>query len=417
MSATEHERTARPLRTREWRILALLGIPTFVLALAITAVTTYLPVQLEAGKTSTTVIGLLIGAEGLVALFVPLLAGAWSDRLRTRWGGRLPFIVLATPPMAAALALMGLVGGLGAAALLLVVFFAAYYAGYEPYRALYPDLVDDDIAGRAQSAQAVFRGLGTFVALVGGGLLIAVWQPAPFVVAAAVSALGTAAFTWAVLRRGVPAQDQARDRGVRGDARRLWRQLRDRADLRLYLVANGLWELALGALKTFVVLYLTRGLGLSVSMSAAVIGAVAVLLVATAPVSGRLADRHGIARVMQWALLAYGLGLLVPFLLTAKVGVALAVPLIAFGGGVVMTLPYALLMPLMEEEAHGAATGFYSFSRGIGTALGPLLAGVAIAATTGLFAGTHGYQATWGVCAAAILLSVVPLARLRRLTG
>jgi Na+/melibiose symporter-like transporter len=355
-----------------------------------------------------------------VALFVPLLAGTWSDRLRTRWGGRLPFIVLATPPMAVALALMGLVGGLGAAAVLLVAFFAAYYAAYEPYRALYPDLVDDDIAGRAQSAQAVFRGLGTFLALAGGGLLLAAWTPGPFVVAAVVSVLGVAAFAWAVLRRGVPEQDHARDDGVRGDARRLWQQLRDRADLRLYLVANGLWELALGALKTFVVLYLTRGLGLSMSMSAAVIGAVAVLLVATAPLSGRLADRHGTGCVMHWALLAYGLGLLVPFLVTAKVAVALAVPLIAFGGAVVMTLPYALLMPLMDEESHGAATGFYSFSRGIGTALGPLLAGVAIAATADAFAATHGYQATWGVCAGAILLSLLPLAALRRrspLTG
>jgi len=34
----------RPLRRGEWRTLAILGLPTFAAALAITAVTTYLPV-------------------------------------------------------------------------------------------------------------------------------------------------------------------------------------------------------------------------------------------------------------------------------------------------------------------------------------------------------------------------------------
>ena len=52
----------------------------------------------------------------------------------------------------------------------------------------------------------------------------------------------------------------------------------------------------------------------------------------------------------------------------------------AFGGGVTMSLPYALLIPMMPRGAHGAVTGLYSVSRGLGTALGPLLGGVAIQA-------------------------------------
>jgi hypothetical protein len=58
-------------------------------------------------------------------------------------------------------------------------------------------------------------------------------------------------------------------------------------------------------------------------------------------------------------------------------------------------------MPLMPEGEHGALTGYYSFSRGLGTWLGPLLAGIAISARHDLFASTQGYQATWGVCSVA----------------
>jgi MFS-type transporter involved in bile tolerance (Atg22 family) len=110
----------------------------------------------------------------------------------------------------------------------------------------------------------------------------------------------------------------------------------------------------------------------------------------------------------------YGLGFLVPFLSTSHVAVAAAIPFIAIGGGVIMALPYAVLIPLMPEDEHGALTGYYSFSRGLGTWLGPLLAGIAVTVTRTSFPGTQGYQAVWGVCAAATLLSLLPLEWLRR---
>ena len=63
---------------------------------------------------------------------------------------------------------------------------------------------------------------------------------------------------------------------------------------------------------------------------------------------------------------------------------------------------YALLIPLMKDDDHGLTTGLYSVSRGVGTALGPLLAGIAIEVLNGgFFAGTEGYQAMWGVCGGA----------------
>ena len=74
-----------------------------------------------------------------------------------------------------------------------------------------------------------------------------------------------------------------------------------------------------------------------------------------------------------------------------------SVPFVAFGGGVLMTLPYALLAPMMPDSEHGALTGFYSLSRGLGTMLGPILAGVAIQLLKSPLASTHGYAAMWAI--------------------
>jgi len=51
-------------------------------------------------------------------------------------------------------------------------------------------------------------------------------------------------------------------------------------------------------------------------------------------------------------------------------------------------------------------------SRGLGMWLGPLLGGAAITLLAGVFSGTHGYQATWGVCDLAILASLPFVRRL-----
>src|SRR5512133_310764 len=396
----------RTLQRSELRILAILGVPTCALALAITTVSTYLPVLAEDFSDSSIGIGLLIGGEGLIALWLPLAVGSWSDRLRTPLGSRLPFILAATPALVVALAVLGFVDSIAAAAIVVAVFFVAYFVAYEPYRALYPDLVDDEIAGRAQSSQAIFRGLGTFLALVGGGLLISISDPLPFLATALVVGLSMGAFCVAGVRyrrRERPVQEEA----VGEVVRRVADLVHGRRDLQAFLVANALWELALSALKTFVVLYVTETLGLSLAGSSLAIGVAASVVLVGAVVSGKIADRVGRARVMRASLVVYGLGLLVPFVTTVPWVVALDVPLVAFGGGVTMSLPYALLMPMMPAGAHGSVTGLYSLSRGLGVALGPLLAGVAVEVAGG------DYRWVWLVCAAAILLSIPAMRPLR----
>jgi Na+/melibiose symporter-like transporter len=300
------------------------------------------------------------------------------------------------------------------------VFFVAYFIAYEPYRALYPDLIPDDIAARAQSTQAIWRGAGTGVALVGGGLLIAWGVLAPFVAGALLFAICMVLFLRVALPRARAAAGREPSRAsvaetVREEAAGLGSIVRGHPELRAYLVANALWEASLGALKTFFFLYIKVGLGEIRAASAGIVGGVALLVLPAAVISGKLADRYGRLRAMAWVLPVYGVGLLVPAF-TQSIAVLIPVMLIAgFGGGLVMTLPYALLQPLMPSGRHGALTGFYSLSRGIGTALGPLAAGIAIQTLDGPFSATDGYGAMWLVCGGAILLSLPALARLRTL--
>jgi MFS family permease len=411
----------REVSPSEKRTLAVLGLPTAALALGITVVTTYVPVVAQDFLKSAAVIGALIAIEGILALWLPLVVGSWSDRLRSPIGGRLPFLIAATPVAALTLALMGLVHSLLLLAIIVTIFFAAYFVAYEPYRALYPDLVDNDIAARAQSTQAVWRGAGTGIALVTGGMLITIGDWVPFVAAALLFLICMGVFLAIALPRARAANHSRRRHAdsetALDEAQGLGQILRASPALREFLVCNALWEASLGALKTFVFLYVAEGLGQSEVATSAIIGGVAVLILPAAIVSGKLADTYGRVRVMSIVLPFYGIGMFVPAFTTSIAALIPVMILMGFGGGLVMTLPYALMQPLMPAGQHGLLTGFYSLSRGLGTALGPLLAGVAIQVLHGPFSGTDGYGAMWLVCGGTILASVPFLSMLRRRAG
>jgi MFS-type transporter involved in bile tolerance (Atg22 family) len=400
------------------RRLFLLGVPTLGMALAVTAVSTYLPVIARENAASTTVIGGILAIEGVMALWLPIVMGSWSDRLHTRLGARLPFLLAGTPMMFVALCLMGFLRPVVALAGLVVLFFAGYFTAYEPYRALYPDLVGDDEAGRSQSVQAGWRGAGTGIALISGGALLAAATFLPFVLFAVTLAAAVCLFAVLLLHGEHPGLGDEPDGGsaaggVRKSFETVFELLRTQPPLRAYLVANGLWEATLAAIKTFVVLYVTAGLGYSLTASSALIGGVALIVLVGAVFSGGLADRHGRLRVIEISVWIFGLSLFVPGITTMRVPLIASMPLLALAGGALMSLPYSVLMPLMPNEKHGAMTGLFSVSRGLGVMAGPLLAGVAIDLAGGIFDSTDGYAAAWWVAGLAMLASIAPLRRLR----
>jgi hypothetical protein len=107
--------------------------------------------------------------------------------------------------------------------------------------------------------------------------------------------------------------------------------------------------------------------------------------------------------------------MIVPFLFDDTALLVPMIPLIAASAGIMMALPYAMLIPMMPRAGHGLLTGIYSMSRGVGIVLGPLLAGAAIQAQQALGTplGTVEYSALWLV-AGVLLLASVPLLALCR---
>jgi MFS family permease len=397
-----------PLPQRRRGLAWVLGLGAFGLAFSLTTTAAYLPPLLEKFTDSRTLIALVLGAEGLFALTLPLVIGPWSDTFQTPMGRRRPFMLVALPPFAFCLALIAFMPRLWLMTLLLLAFFGAYYVYEPPYRGLYPDLLPESEYGRSQGIQHLLRGLAIGCGLVGGGFLFNLWHPAPFLIA---SVVVTAACAVPIVFVHESSGSNRVFEGVRAYVAHSWAIFRREPEVRRFLVCNSAWEGTFAGARTFVVLYLTQGLGQSVVVSTAVLACVAGGYVVAALFAGRLGDRFGLARVIYYSSFVYGIGLLLAGLARTWHAWYLALIFaVAIAGGAVMTLAWGLVFKLMPPEHRGTISGLATTTKGVGLIIGPIAAGIAIDLLSSHLRSTDGYQVLWPILGIPIL-AVIPLVR------
>lgn len=394
------------------RLIWALGLGALGLAWPTATIAAFLPTVLQELTSSDAVIGLVLAAEGIFALFVPLVVGPLSDATATPFGRRRPYMLLAVPPMAIAVALVASASTLFATAALLFVFYFATYVYEPPWRGLYADLLRPEVAGRAQSAAHVMRGIAMAGALVGGGLALTLWEPLPFLIAASVAA---AACSLVALRVREPRIRARRGGRLRSHLVAPWRLVRRDRALRRFMLVNTAWETTFAGMRTFVVLYIVEGLDQPLYVSSAVLAVVTVGYVAAAALLGPFVDGIGVGRVALWAALVYGIGLLAAGFATEWhpwfYGV---VGLVALAGGTVMTLAWSLLLALMPGRDRGAVSGLAVTTRGIGLLLGPPAVGIAVDLSRPALEATDGYAAVWLTVAIPVLVTLPLVARLAK---
>ena len=400
------------MKTTRRPIIWLLGLGAFGLAFSITTTAAYLPPVLAEFTDSQTVIAAVLAAEGLFALTVPLVVGPWSDTFLTPMGRRRPFMLVAVAPMGFCLALVAFMPNIWTTALLVMAFFFAYYI-YEPaYRGLYPDLLDESVFARSQGVQHILRGIAIGVALVGGGFLFSVWEPAPFLFAAVATTIACGAVVRWVRETG---GENRVYKGIRAYLRISRDIFLHSPDVRLFLFAMACWEGTFAAMRTFVVLYVTEGLDESLAVSSTILATVAAGYTFAAILAGPVGDRVGAARVVFWSSVVYGTGLMIAgFAQSWQSWYYAFIFPVAVAGGMVMTLSWAILFRLMPPEQRGAISGIATTTKGWALIGGPLVAGLLIDVFEPYLPATDGYQVLWPFCALLVIASIPIVARVWR---
>lgn len=371
-----------------------------------------------------TALGFTTFAGLIVAVLVQPIAGALSDRTRSRWGRRLPYFLVGTAAVAACLYLIAAapVFGVLVAGVLLIQLSSNVVQA--PSQALIPDQVDEPHRGRVAGLKATLD-IVAFVAgrLVAGELLALAPSWGSGAVVAAVS-VPVAVLLVALVLTGAGAREGPE--AAEGASRPLREALSGafKVDFRAnpafawWFANRFLFWTGFLVLNTFLLFYVIDVLGRSESDAQRLIGQLStvlgVVLALVALPAGWVSDRVGRKPVVVCGGLLAAVG-------TALLLLARDVPLLVAAGGVAglgigmfLSANWALITDIVPRTEAARYLGVANIATAGGSALARVLGGALIDpinAATG--SRSAGYMAAYGLAVLCFLLGTLAILPLR----
>jgi Na+/melibiose symporter-like transporter len=243
-------------------------------------------------------IGFFMTLDNVAALFIQPPVGAWSDRLRTPIGRRLPFILIGAPITALAFGLIPLAAVLPLFVACTSTLLLSAALWRTPVVALMPDITPSEKRSQANGIINFMGGIGTIIALQTGGMLYKLSPAFPFWLGSALVVLA-ASIVFLFVKE---PKDYTRSSPVDLDSNEpqpnMIESLRevlndeDKSGARI-LFAIFFWFTGYSAVETFFTLYAQEHLGISAGDGATLLSIFPLFFVLFAIPSGLIAARIG----------------------------------------------------------------------------------------------------------------------------
>lgn len=260
-------------------------------------------------------IGFFMTLDNIAALFIQPPVGAWSDRLRTPIGRRLPFILIGAPVTALAFGLIPLAAVLPLFVACTSTLLLSAALWRTPVVALMPDVTPSQKRSQANGIINFMGGIGTIIALQTGGMLYELSPAFPFWLGSALVVIA-ALIVFLFIRE--PREYEQNNEPQPGMLESLREILNDPdKSARRILFAIFFWFLGYSAVETFFTLYAQEHLGLSAGDGATLLSIFPLFFVLFAIPSGFIAARIGRRVAISFGLIIVSIVLALFYLLPA----------------------------------------------------------------------------------------------------
>jgi len=382
----------------------LIGFGFFGISVLWTLYNAYVPIYLQAGSATfdapgevgfglgAGLTGVVMTLDNVAAFFLLPLIGVWSDRVWTRLGRRMPFILVLAPIAIAAFVLIpvtvrmippelsGQVDRLGTPLALFMttigVFLLAMASFRTPVIALMPDLTPSPLRSQANGVINLMGGVGTLIATLGSGFLYSMGHAVPFIFGGVLMAVAVLMLLFFVKepREFETAAHEEEGLGALRGIQRISPEAR--RSLTFLMGAIFCWFVGYNAVETFLSSYGVSELGMSTGQAPLLMGVASLAFLAFAIPAGYIAGRLGRRRTIISGLAIFGVLLVANFFLRNP---ALIWPIMAIGG-----MGWALVninsLPMVVDTAAsdadlGTYTGLYYIASQLAAVAGPTING------------------------------------------
>ena len=345
-------------------------------------------------------IGFFMTLDNIAALFIQPPVGAWSDRLRTPIGRRLPFILVGAPITALAFGLIPLAAVLPLFVACTSTLLLSAALWRTPVVALMPDITPSPNRSQANGIINFMGGIGTIIALQTGGMLYKISPSFPFWLGSALVVVAALIVFLFVKEPKDYAERNEQQPSMIESLREVLND-EDRSGARI-LFAIFFWFLGYSAVETFFTLYAQKHLGIDAGDGATLLSVFPLFFVLFAIPSGFIAARIGRRVAISIGLIVVAVVLALLYILPATTLLSAVSPLplvgipLTEGGPRMLTMAGVLLifggtgwafvninsLPMVVELTSaariGTFTGLYYLFSTLSAIVGPNVNGWAI---------------------------------------
>jgi len=347
-------------------------------------------------------IGLFMTLDNIAALFIQPPVGAWSDRLRTPLGRRIPFILVGAPISAVAFGLipMAAVLPLFVACTSTLLLSAALWR--TPVIALMPDITPSKYRSQANGIINFMGGIGAIVALQTGGMLYKMNPAYPFWLGSGLVVLA-ALVVFLFIKEPMEYEETEQEPGMIESLKEVFSE-EENSGRRIFF-AMFFWFIGYSAVDSFFTLYAKNHLGLSEGDGATLLSVVPLFFILFSIPSGIISNKIGRRVTISIGLVIFSIMFVLIYITPVQsllTGIAplplVGIPLVE-GGTRMLTVAGAMLifcgigwsfilinaLPMVVDMTTsarlGTYTGLYYLFSTLSAIVGPNLNGFAIQLT------------------------------------
>jgi len=367
----------------------LLGFGFFGVSVIWSVYNAFVPLFLD-GKfgLSAAWIGFFMTLDNIAAFLIQPSVGAFSDRLRTRIGRRMPFILIGAPIAAIAFGLIPIVSILPLFVLCTSTLLISMALWRTPVVALMPDITPSRFRSQANGVINFMGGVGSIIAFLVGASLYDKNPNYPFWLGSALVIMSSL-LVFAFIRepKNIEISEEKKPNLINALAELI--KEKEKSPLRI-LAAIFFWFVAYNAIEAFFTLYAVKHLHLPESDGARLLGQLSLIFVLMALPAGFIGAKFGRKRTIMTGVFVMGCAILSMYVLPVDkltvlftklpvVGNFYSVSIILMVAGFSWALININSLPMvvdMTTDSHiGTYTGLYYLASTMAAILGPNLNG------------------------------------------
>ena len=356
-----------------YRKIFVIGSGFFALTLIWTFYNAYMPLILGDYIESRAIRGAIMGLDNLLAVLLIPIIGAWSDKVDTKLGNRLPFIVVGMPLAAVFFILIpfGAATALWVLLIVDVVFLFAMTIYRAPVIALMPDHTPKEKRSTANGIINFMGGIGAIVALFGLSTLYGVDRTYPFIVAGLLLMLAFLLLYYTIDRKPPYVEKVENELEEVHASRSFFKALgvMKKPEFRghlLILIAIFLYFIGFTGVEALFTVYAVEHLGFEESAAGLTLGFFSLSFVIFAIPAGLLGSKLGKAPMMLLGLITIPfIFMSIPFLpylanIFPNINLILTLQLVLFTGGIAWALINVQAYPLVADLGGKNKIGFFT---------------------------------------------------------